>query len=273
MTLLQSILLGIIQGLTEFLPVSSSAHLVLVPYWLGWQIPADIAFLFDVLVQVATLIGVVSFFWKDLIAILKAVWQGLVNRKPFADPQARLGWLLLIATVPAGFFGMLIKDIIEAAFSSAVMTAIFLFGTALLLVIAERVGKRSRDLAQLTTWDAIWIGLFQAIAVFPGISRSGASITGGMTHDLDRPSAARFSFLMSIPIMLAAGVLAAGDLAGSPQLSEMLPVFIPGFIAAGVVGYLSIRWLLQYLVRHTFYVFAWYCLAIGALTLIVFWVR
>ncbi len=273
MTLLQSILLGIIQGLTEFLPVSSSAHLVLVPYWLGWQIPAETAYLFDVLVQVATLFGVISFFWKDLIAILKAVWQGLLARKPFADPQARLGWLLLLATIPAGIFGLLIKDIIEAAFSNELMTAIFLWGTAVLLVIAERIGKRTRDLAQLTPWDAIWIGLFQAIAVFPGISRSGASITGGMTHDLDRPSAARFSFLMSIPIMLAAGVLAGGDLASSPQLAEMLPVFIPGFITAGVVGYLSIRWLLQYLVRHTFYLFAWYCLVVGTLTLIVYWVR
>lgn len=273
MTILQSILLGIIQGLTEFLPVSSSAHLVLVPYLAGWNIPVEVAFVFDVLVQVATLIGVISFFWKDLIAILSAMWRGLISRKPFENSTARLGWLLILATIPAGLFGLLIKEIIETAFSNPIMTAIFLFGTALLLVVAEIIGKRTRSLSQLSTVDAIWIGVFQAIAIFPGISRSGASITGGMTRNLDRPDAARFSFLLSIPIMLAAGVLAGGDLATSSELTALLPVFIPGFITAGIVGYLSIRWLLKYVINHTFYVFAWYCIVLGGTTLLIVWLR
>ena len=273
MNLLQSIILGIVQGLTEFLPISSSAHLVLVPYLLGWEFPENVAFVFDVLVQVATLFGVITYFWKDLIAILAAMWRGLLAKDLFGEPQARLGWLLLVATVPAGLFGLLVKDAIEAAFSNPAMTAVFLFVTAGLLVIAERVGKRSRELQQLTWWDAIWIGLFQAAAVFPGISRSGATIAGGMTRNLDRPPAARFSFLMSIPIMLAAGLLASTDLAQTPELTSLLPVFIPGFIAAGVVGYLSIRWLLHYLIRHPLYVFAIYCIGLGTLTLIVYWIR
>ena len=273
MNLLQSIILGVVQGLTEFLPISSSAHLVLVPYLMGWEIPENVAFVFDVLVQVATLIGIITYFWHDLISILRAMWNGILAKKPLADFQARLGWLLILASIPAGLFGILVKDAVEAAFSDPVMTALFLFVTAGLLIVAERVGKRTRELSQLTWWDAIWIGLFQAAAIFPGISRSGATITGGMTRNLERPSAARFSFLMSIPIMLAAGVLASADLASTPELSSYLPVSIPGFVVAGVVGYLSIRWLLRYLIRHPLYIFAVYCVGLGVITILVTWLR
>ena len=273
MNLLQSIILGTVQGLTEFIPVSSSAHLVLVPYLLGWEIPENVAFVFDVLVQVATLIGVITYFWKDLISIISSMWHGIRAKKPLADFNARLGWLIILASIPAGLFGILVKDTVEAAFSDPVMTALFLFVTAGLLIIAERAGKRSREISQLTWWDALWIGLFQAAAIFPGISRSGATIAGGMTHDLERPAAARFSFLMSVPIMLAAGFLASLDLFNTPGLSSYLPVFIPGFIVAGVVGYLSIRWLLRYLIRHPLYIFAIYCIGLGLVTILVTWLR
>jgi undecaprenyl-diphosphatase len=273
MTLLQSIILGIVQGLTEFLPVSSSAHLVLVPYLLNWNIPEEQAFVFDVLVQVATLAAVIAYFWTDLIGIGRAWLAGLRQRKPFDDPNSRLGWLILLATLPAGVLGVAIKDLIEQAFASPVATACFLLVTAGLLVVAERAGKRTRPLAALTWLDALWIGFGQAVAVFPGISRSGATISTGMLRDLERPASARFAFLISIPIMLAAGLYAGLDLLQIPDFTSLLPVFIPGFIAAAVVGYLSIRWLLGYLVRGTLYGFVVYCIALALLVLGVTIVR
>lgn len=265
MNIIQSILLGIVQGLTEFLPISSSAHLVIVPHLLGWEIPAAEAFVFNVLVQVATLVAVTAYFWKDLLAILKAVVAGLQKRQPFSEPQARLGWLILAATIPAGVFGVLIKDQVEAAFSSLFATGIFLLATAGLLTIAERLGKRQRNLDHLTLADAVWIGVAQAAAIFPGVSRSGATITGGMLRGLERPAAARFSFLMSIPIMLAAGLLAVLDLVAIPNFGRLLLIFIPGFLAAAITGYLSIRWLLRYLTHQPLSVFIFYCLAAGLL--------
>lgn len=273
MTVFQSILLGIIQGITEFLPISSSAHLVIVPYLLNWDIPPGQAFVFDVLVQVATLAAVIAFFWKDLVAIVKAFIQGILHKAPFAEANSRLGWFLLLGCIPAGLLGLLLKDLVEKAFGSPVATAIFLFGTAGLLVLAERIGKRTRSLEHLSWKDALWIGGFQAIAIFPGISRSGATITGGMMRDLDRPSAARFAFLIMIPIMLAAGLLAGFDMVQIENWTSFLPVFIPGFIASAVTGYLTIRWLLRFLAHHPLYDFAIYCVAAGLITLLVSLVR
>lgn len=269
MSFLQSILLGIIQGLTEFLPVSSSAHLVVLPRLLGWRISPDVAFVFDVLVQVATLLAVISYFWKDLIAIAREFFLGIFHRKPFTAPEARLGWLIILASIPAGVFGLLIKNWIEQAFTSLIAVGIFLFCTALLLMTAERMGHREKTLDEITWQDALWIGAFQAAAVFPGISRSGATITGGMLRQVERPAAARFSFLMAIPIMLAAGGLETVKMLQTPRLLSQLPPFIPGFIAAAVVGYLSIRWLLKYLMQHSLYDFAIYCVAAGMLAILL----
>jgi len=268
MSLLQSILLGIIQGLTEFLPVSSSAHLVFVPYLFGWQIPAQEAFIFDVLVQVATLVGVIAYFWKDLLAIVSAFLRGLVQRQPFVEQDSRLGWYLILATIPAGLFGLTIKDLVEQAFASPLAVAGFLLFTAALLLVAERIGKRQRGMEQMGWRDALWMGIAQAIAIFPGVSRSGATITGGMLRDLKRPDAARFSFLMSIPIMLAAGLLAVKDLLEIPNFASLLPVYIPGFIAAAVTGYLAIRWLLDFLTRRPLYVFSIYCTLLAVVVFI-----
>jgi undecaprenyl-diphosphatase len=268
MTLYQSILLGIIQGLTEFLPVSSSGHLVIVPHLFGWDIPEADAFAFDILVQVATLIGVFAYFWRDLVSISRATLNALKKRQPFSTPQARLGWYVFFATLPAGWAGLFLKNQVQAAFGSVLVTALFLLLTALLLFLGERLGRHNRSLESMNWKDAVFIGAFQALAIFPGVSRSGATITGAMTRDLQRPEAARFSFLMSIPIMLAAGFLATLDLLRIPHLEEILPVFIPGFIAAAVVGYLAIRWLLGYLARRPLYIFAFYCIGVSLLTLI-----
>jgi undecaprenyl-diphosphatase len=268
MTVIQSIFLGIVQGLTEFLPISSSGHLVAVPFLLRWDIPPNEAFVFDVLVQVATLIAVLAFFWKDYYVILRGMIRGIRRRQLFETQPARLGWYLLLSTVPATIAGILLKNVVEKAFANPMMTAFALFGTAILLIIAERVGKRQRILESVTWSDALISGFYQILALFPGLSRSGSTIAGGMTRDLDRPAAARFSFLMAVPIMLAAGIIATLDLMAIPNLGTILPVFIPGFIAAAVVGYLAIGWLLSFLTRYSLYFFAAYCAVVGLIVLL-----
>ena len=267
MTIFQSIILGIVQGITEFLPISSSGHLVIVPYLLGWQIPASERFVFDVLVQVATLVGVFAYFWRDIVSILVAVLRGLAGGHPFDEPLSRLGWNIVLATIPAGLIGLALKDPIENAFNSPLFTAFFLLVTAILLILAERAGRRVFSMEEIGWKDALWIGFFQALAVFPGVSRSGATIAGGVVRNQQRPSAARFAFLMSIPIMLAAGLLASLNLVRTPHLVSMLPVFIPGFITAAVVGYIAIAWLLSYLTRHPLYIFAIYCILVSLITI------
>ncbi len=273
MSFLQSLILGIIQGLTEFLPISSSAHLVLVPYILNWSIPESQIFPFDVLVQLGTLAAVIIYFWKDLWRIIKAFVTGILQRKPFDTEDSRMGWYLVLATIPAGLAGVFLKDTVEAAFNNPRITAIFLFVTAVLLVAAEFFGRRTRKLEKMTWLDALWVGIFQAFSIFPGISRSGSTITGGMTRNFDRPSAARFAFLMSIPIMLAAGIFSLPDLIKVPDLGSFLPILIVGFIAAGVVGYLSIHWLLSFLTKRSLIYFAAYCVLLGSAVLIIMGIR
>jgi undecaprenyl-diphosphatase len=269
MTIIQAIILGIVQGLTEFLPISSSGHLVLVPHLFGWDIPEDQAFSFLVLVQLGTLVAVIIYYWQSLLAISRAFVQGLIQRRPFADPEARIGWLLIIATIPAGLAGFFLESLVEATVSDPIYTGFFLFGTAALLVMAERIGGRDRSEADLTGMDALVIGLFQVLALFPGLSRSGSVISGGMTRNLMRPSAARFSFLMAVPIMVAAGAKSLLDLGSVADLGSFLPALTIGFIVSLIVGYLSIRWLLAYLARGSLYGFAIYVCLVGAATIVV----
>ena len=273
MNIFQAIILGIVQGLTEFIPISSSGHLVLVPHLLGWEISAEAHFVFDVMVQVATLIAVFAYFWTDIVSITRITFQDLRQKQPTAHPESKLAWLLIVATIPAGLFGLIFNGTLEKAFGSPLITSIFLLVTSVLLVAAEKIGKRSRTSSEINWVDAIWIGISQILALFPGISRSGATITGGMTRNLDRPSAARFSFLMSIPIMIAAGLFASFELTQIPNFADLLPTFAAGFIAAAVTGYLSIRWLLKFLSHRSLYVFAVYCAVFGIFNLVVIWIR
>ncbi len=268
MTIIQAIILGIVQGLTEFLPISSSAHLVIVPYLLNWTFPESQVFIFDVLIQIGTLLAVIIHFWSDLIKILKAWIKGILDRKPFETSDSRFGWLLIVSTIPAGILGLLIKDYVESVFQNPFGTAGLLLVTALFLFLGERFGKKNRKLGKLTWIDAAWIGLWQAVSIFPGISRSGSTITGGLLRDLDRESSARYSFLMAVPIMLAVGLLSVLDLIQVPSLSTFLPVLTVGFFTSAVVGYFSIRWLLRFVSRNSLYPFAIYCLVLGSLTMI-----
>lgn len=273
MTLFQSIILGIVQGLTEFLPVSSSAHLVLIPYWLGWSFPEDQVFVFDVLVQMGTLLAVILYFRSDMVKIFRAVVIGLMHKTPFANADARLGWLVVLATIPAGLAGLLLKDAVEAVFKSPITTASMLLVTCLLLILADVFGKQTSDLEKMGWRDSLIIGFFQSLSIFPGISRSGSTITGGLLRRLDRTAAARFSFLMSIPIMAAAGGMAFMDMLSIENLTSFLPIMAAGFIAAAVVGFLSIKWLLNYLRSHSFMAFAAYCAVIFVMTLIIHLIR
>jgi undecaprenyl-diphosphatase len=273
MSVFQAIVLGIVQGLTEYLPVSSSAHLVIVPFLLGWSFPADQAFVFDVLVQLGTLLAVIVYFWKDLINIVIEFFKGLAARKPFETVESRMGWLIILASIPGGLAGVLIKKQVEAAFASPVAVGFLLFGTAILLLGGELAGRKERGFTSITWLDALLIGIGQAIAIFPGISRSGATISVGLFRGLKRTDAAKFSFLMSIPIMLAAGLYSALDLRDISGLGSFLPAILAGTIAAAIVGYLSIKWLLSFLNKRPLFIFAAYCAILGALVLIVAYLR
>jgi len=273
MTVIQALILGIVQGLTEFLPVSSSAHLVLVPFLLNWKLDPTQAFVFDVLVQLGTLAAVIAYFWKDLLAILKAWAAGIRARQPFAEADSRLGWLVILATIPAGLAGLLLKDKVEAAFSDPMLTSVMLFITAVLLTLSEVFSKKTRETAQLSWLDSFIIGVFQAVAIFPGISRSGATISGALFRGLKRQDAARFSFLLAIPIMTAAGVLALKDLLAVPGLAAFLPVVLLGGIVAGLVGYFVIRWFLTFLKTRNMLPFALYCALVAVAVLLVMGIR
>ena len=270
MSILQAALLGIVQGLTEFLPISSTAHLILVPWLLGWNLDPRVAFSFDVLVQWGTLVGVFAYFWKDIRAITSGVLGGLARRKPFDTFEARLGWWVILATLPAGVAGVLFKEKIESLFSAYAAVGAMMMVAAALLIIAERFGRRTRKTGDLNTTDAVVIGLWQTLALFPGVSRSSATMTGGMLRHLERSAAARFSFLMSIPALLGAGVVAIRDLLDNTAvLSSLALPLTAGFISAAISGYLCVRWLLGYLQRQSLNVFVLYRLAFGALCLIV----
>lgn len=266
MDLFQALILGIVQGATEYIPVSSSAHLVIVPWLLGWPDPS---FQFEVLVQWGTLVGVFVFFWRDIWAISRAVLVGIWQRQPLATFEAKLGWLVVVATIPAVVLGLALKDYFEAAYAAPVFAGGLLILTALLLVIAERYGSRTLELERMSWLDAIIVGFWQAAAMLPGISRSGATISGAVLRGYKRPAAARFSFLISIPALLGAGVLAMKDLLEAGSLGQELPAITVGFVAATVAGYVCIRWLLHYLQRHSLYIFAVYCAIFSVITIVV----
>lgn len=267
MDLVEAAVLGLVQGATEYLPVSSSGHLVLVPWLFGWE---KAPFAFDVLVQLGTLLGVVVYFWKDLVEIARAMIRGVGARRPFEDPNARLGWLVGVATVPAAVLGFLVEDHVERMFSSARATAGFLLVTAFLLVVSEVLSKRRHaptgEPGEVRLWHAIFVGFSQALALFPGISRSGSTISAGMVAGMSREGAARFSFLMSIPVMVGAGVLTGRKVVASPEvLADLGPAIAVGFLTAAVSGYVVIRWFLGFLKRRSLYWFAAYCAIVGTL--------
>jgi len=180
---------------------------------------------------------------------------------------------MILATIQAGIAGLLLKDKVEAAFANPYLVAVFLLVTAVLIAVAEWVGKKVRATDDMNFLDALIIGMFQALAIFPGISRSGSSISGGLLRNLNRQAAAKFSFIISIPIMLAAGLMGALDLLDVANLAQFLPVMVIGFVVSGVVGYLSIRWLMRFITRQPLTYFSIYCILVATVTFIIHHVR
>jgi len=269
MTIIQALILGIIQGITEFLPVSSSGHLVIIPFLLGWDLPNEQIFIFDVLIQIGTLIAVIVFYWKDLTQIARSMILGIKNQKPFNEIQARTGWLAILATIPAGLAGLFLKDRIEEAFAYPAVAGALLIVTAGILAVSEKIGTKSRNISTLNWPDAVVMGIFQAFSIFPGISRSASTISGGLLKNLDRKTAGQFAFLLAVPIMAAAGLLSLIDLIKIPTLTHFLPVMAVGFLTAGIVGFFTIRWLIGYITNHSLLPFAIYCLILGSGTLLL----
>ena len=268
---LKALILGILQGATEFLPVSSSGHLVLVPWWLGWSEPSV---LFDVILHLGTLLAVLIYFWRDWLMLLRAGLRALRTRST-QDPEVRLLLLLIVGTMPAALAGALLKDFFESTFSHPTLAAAFLLVTALLLCFGERVHSSDRSLSDMTTRDSLTIGLAQAVAIFPGISRSGSTIAAGLSRDLSRPTSARFSFLLAAPVILGAGVSHAIDIATGrvPIDHDMAVSMLVGFAAAALVGFLAISFLMRLVQQRRLYGFAVYCAAFGSLSLLVALIR
>ncbi len=270
MNIIQAIVLGVLQGLTEFLPISSSAHLVILPHFLNWNLPEKEMFIFNVLVQIGTLVAVGIYFRRDLLYIGISFFKQLLKRRPFATHEARMGWLIILATIPAGVVGFLLQDLVEMSFTSPLFAGASLLVTAVLMTIAEAASLKLGEVQDINFLDALVMGLMQILAIFPGISRSGATISGGMFRHLRREVAGKFSFLMAIPIMLAAGGLSTYQmLTEIPNLMDFLPIMAIGFFTAMVVGYISIRWLLRFLVKHSLILFSFYCAALGIVTILI----
>jgi undecaprenyl-diphosphatase len=272
LTALQALVLGLIQGLTEFLPVSSTAHLRVVPALLGWDDPGAA---FTAVIQGGTLAAVLVYFRADLLRLARAFVAGLAARRPLGSADARMAWMIAAGTVPIVVCGVVLKNQIETSFRSLSVIAAALIVLALLLAWAEglvarrrRAGVRDLDLGDVGWREALLVGCAQALALVPGTSRSGVTLTAGLLLGLARPAAARFSFLLSVPSVLAAGVyelyrerdhlLASSGDAGNLLLAS---------VVSGVVGYASIAFLLGYLKRHSTWVFVLYRLALGGLLL------
>ena len=272
MSILQAIILGLIQGLTEFIPVSSTAHLTLAGKWMNLVDPQhpDQWTAFIAVIQLGTLIAVIVYFWTDIINIIVGFVTANVARlsgRPVAGSQneyAKLGWLVIIGTLPVALVGLLFRHQIEGALTKDLrVIAASLIGLAILLTVAEIVGKQKRDMKHLRFVDAIVVGFAQVLALIPGSSRSGTTITGGLFSGLKRETAARFSFLLSIPAIAASGLL---------ELPKALHSIHTGWAAiavatlvSGISGYLSIAFLLRYLQRHTTYAFVAYRIGLGIL--------
>jgi len=274
MDIIQAIIMGMVQGLTEFLPVSSSAHLVIAPELLGTQ--SSLAF--DTLLHVGTLLAVIGYFWKDITSMIKSFVSSLLDipRGKFKegvadDPYKRLAWLVVVGTIPAGLMGVLLKSEFEDLFNSVTIVGFFLLVTGVILWGSEWIAKRNidkkgKDVKEVSFTNSLVIGVFQGLAIAPGISRSGSTIAAGLFSGLERKLAARYSFLLSIPAILGAALIQAKDIVSFDANTEVL---IAGFLSATIFSYLAVKFMMGYIQKHSLNIFAIYCWIVGALTIII----
>jgi len=262
MSLLEAIVLGIVQGLTEFLPISSTAHLRVIPAFAGWEDPGAA---FTAVTQLGTLAAVLLYFRRDLVAIGRAWVVGLRDPVVRATTESRLGWFILVGTIPILVFGFAFSDQIENGARNLWLIGTTLIVLGLVLLAAERAGKQERQIETLRWRDGLLIGLAQAAALVPGVSRSGATLSAGLFLGLERAAAARYSFLLSIPAVVLSGVYQLRDIGGDSNAG--VGATVVATVLAFVVGYASIAFLLRFLATHTVYVFVGYRVALGIVVL------
>ncbi len=286
LTYLQALIIGALQGLTELFPISSLGHTVILPSVLGWQLDQHAPFfvVFLVATHLATALVLLAFFWKDWLLLIRGFFRSLFARRIApGDIHARLIWLLIIATIPAGLLGLLFQHMLESLFATPSIVAFFLILNGLVLYAAELLRRRAQAkgreqgggdaaLAKLSIMQALGIGLMQCLALLPGFSRTGATLAGGLVNGLSHEDAARFSFLMATPIILAAGVLKLPDLLLSMDAYPTGQI-LAGTLAAAVAAYLSVRFLTGYFKTKTLVPFALYCIIAGVLVSLLLWAR
>ncbi|MEO9138820.1 MAG: undecaprenyl-diphosphate phosphatase [Jatrophihabitans sp.] len=257
----ESIVLGVVQGLTEFLPVSSTAHLRIVPALFGWKDPGSA---FTAVIQLGTMLAIVSYFWRELLHVTAAWFKGIWDRSIRSSLEYKMGWYLILATVPIGVFGLIFKHQIETGARNLWVIATTLILLALVLALAEKLGTRTREEEQITTMDAVVVGGAQVLALIPGASRSGTTISGGLFRGLTRETAARFSFLLSVPAVVASGLYELKDI-GNDKNAPGAGLTGVALIFAFIVGLASISWLMKWLATHSTFVFVYYRIGLGLL--------
>lgn len=269
--ILSAIILGAVQGISEFLPISSSGHLVLVPALLG----IETGLAFDTILHIGTLVAIFTFFWKDIINMIKGFILSIIDLTEGVDifkrelhrvPEKRFAWLIIVGTIPTGIMGILLKDAIETIFRGTLFVGIFLLVTAAVLYYSERHSSGQITQKDMSFKQALIVGICQGLAVFPGISRSGSTIASGLCLGLNREYAARYSFLLSIPAVIGAGLIQIKDIA---TLDASVSVLLAGFISSVIFGYLSIKLLMKMIKGWSLDIFAYYCTIIGIITIIL----
>ncbi len=267
MNILHAFVLGLVQGLGEFLPISSSAHLILVPWLFKWPDPG---LGFDVALHWGTLLAVLAYFRNDVWLLIRGFFHSLKSStRDAANIYQKLSWLIIVASIPGAIIGYLLESKAEAAFRDPLLIAATLSAFAAILFVADMWGKKKKNLDRITGLDALLIGCSQALAIFPGVSRSGSTIATGLGLGFKREDAARFSFLMSIPIIFGAGLVSLKHFHDGVTGQEL----IVGFITAALFGFLSIKYMLQYLGSHDYKIFVWYRILAAALVIAVFLFR
>lgn len=266
---LQALSLGILQGLTEFLPISSSAHLILLPWFFHWNNPLVDSLTFDVALHAGTLLAILWYFWRDWFELFGGFFRILARRR-VEDFQERLIVYIVLSTIPAAVAGFLLEKMIEGSFRNPSLIVLPLVAVSFLMIYAERRPHLSHPLDKLTLKDSLIIGCAQALALLPGVSRSGITITTGLLRGYGREAATRFSFLLSTPAIAGAAILHLGHL--PKEMASEWPIFAVGFASSGFVGYLAIAFLMRYLRQHTLIAFAGYRLALAAAVILwIFW--
>ncbi len=263
MDLFKAVVLGTIQGLTEFLPISSSAHLAIFPKFFGWSDPGAA---FTAVIQIGTELAVVIYFWKDILSIATGWIRGVFSKPARATQEWRMGWFVIIGTLPIVLLGLLFQDAIKHEFRRVALIAVALIVFGFILGVAERIGRKNRQIEELTMTHAVLFGLAQACALFPGVSRSGGTISMGLFLGYERRAATRYAFLLAIPAVLGAGIYNLKDIPGQANAYGTVPTIVATVISF-VVGLGVIRWLLNYVSTKSYMPFVGYRIALGAVVL------